>query len=131
MNCLIVEDDPDLAFALACCLEEMGHSCEITPTVGMAMASLKTRKFELVLLDYLLPDGVGLPVSNYAALFCPEVRIILLTGRAVFAYGEHQKIAPGIDWVLRKPACLVDLSALVEYAEIDARRKRTREPARV
>ena len=34
--------------------------------------------------------------------------------------GEHARIAPGIDWVLRKAVHLQDLQAVVEYAARDA-----------
>jgi len=129
MNCLIVEDDACLAYALSCCLEDCGNECQVSGSVQEALACLKTRKFDLLVLDYALPDGSVLPVSEYAALFCPDVRIILLTGHAVFAHGEHATMAPGIDWVMRKPVPFDDLRALVEYARLDVCRNALNEPA--
>ncbi|MFK7753337.1 MAG: response regulator [Sedimentitalea sp.] len=120
MDCLIVEDDTLLCDALADCVEGMGHATDRASTIEEAMHRLKRQKYELILLDYGLPDGNGLPVSNYAALFCPGVRIILVTGNEIFPNGEHRQVAPSIDWVMRKPVCFDDLSALIDYAELDS-----------
>ena len=119
MNCLIVEDDPTLTYALCEAVRHMGHSVQAAGTVADAQRSLATNKFDLIIFDFVLPDGTTLDVSSYAAMTQPNCRIILLTGRQIFLAGEHKKIAPGIDWILRKPVSLKDLSALIEYAARD------------
>lgn len=116
MRCLVVEDDDALAMALTDCVESLGHMPFRARTVVEAFELLRTEKMQLLLLDYCLPDGNSLPLSDYAAATCPNVRTILLTGSSVFPRGESGQMAPGIDWVLRKPVPLQDVAALVDYA---------------
>ena len=121
MRCLVVEDDPILRDMICDMLEEMGHDADQAGTRKDAEKALATRKYDLVHLDYHLPDGTALELSDYAACLCPNTRIILVTGSDIFPHGEHTKFAPGVDWVMRKPVSILDLEALVAYAEQDAR----------
>lgn len=121
MRCLVVEDDDILAQALSDYLAGQGHEVTQAASIAAAFHCLRTTKFDLLLLDYRLPDGISLPVAEYAAATCPNLRTILLTGSGVFPRGETATIAPGIDWVLRKPVALADLGAIIEYAALDAR----------
>ncbi len=106
-------------------LDEMGHLVVPSSSIASAMHLLATQKFDLVLLDYHLPDGTSLRLSDQVACFCPNSRTILLTGSDVFPHGEHARFAPGVDWVLRKPVAMDDLRALVDYAHADAARHPT------
>lgn len=116
MRCLVVEDDDVLAMALTDCVEAMGHVPLRARTVSEGFDLLRTEKVQLLLLDYRLPDGNSLPLSEYASATCPDVCTIMLTGSAVFPRGETGQLAPGIDWILRKPVPLQDLAALVDHA---------------
>lgn len=116
MRCLVVEDDDVLAMALTDCVESMGHVPFRARTVSEGFDLLRTEKVQLLLLDYRLPDGNSLPLSKYAAATCPDICTILLTGSAIFPRGETGQLAPGVDWILRKPVPLQDLAALVDHA---------------
>lgn len=122
MRCLIVEDDPQLRQFLVDCIEDMGHVTAACGTAGDAMRVLKTRKFELLLADYNLPDGTSLPVMDYFGVTCPHSHAILLTGSGVYPNGETALFAPSVDWTLRKPVELQDLRAIIEYAEMNTKR---------
>lgn len=78
---------------------------------------MRTDHYDLLLIDFHLPDGDTVSVSEYAGMFQPGIMTILLTGTSAFPNGEHKVLAPCIDWVLRKPVRLEDLSALVSYVE--------------
>ncbi len=119
MKCLIVEDDASLCFTVAEAVRLLGHQTQRAATLAQAQSLLTRHKFGLIILDYALPDGTAEDLANYAAMTQPNCRIILLTGRQVFLSGENKKLAPGIDWVLRKPVSLKDLTALIEYAAHD------------
>lgn len=116
MRCLIVEDDADFGQVLEDCLDDLGHDHDLATSNAQAVEFLNFKKYDLAILDYHLPDGDSADLSHRIAIFCPDVRIILLTGSDIFARGENSKYAPGIDWVLRKPVNLDDLAALVAYA---------------
>lgn len=119
MKCMIVEDDKGLSVFLCACLEDLGHTTERFATRKDAMHALKTRKYSLLLVDFHLTDGDSLPVIEYFSATNPNSRIILLTGSGVFPNGETSFLAPGVDWVLRKPVQMGDLHAVVDYAERD------------
>ncbi len=110
---------------LSDCLEDLGLNTRTASCVADGLATLRRAKFDLVLLDYNLPDGNSIALSDQAAMSCPNCRIILLTGAEVFPYGEHATLAPGIDWVLRKPVAIGDLTAMVDYAIRDAAHRPT------
>lgn len=120
MRCLIVEDDPYLAEMLCNCLEDQGLLVQTASRISDGLASLRRAKYDLILLDYHLPDGNSIALSDQASISCPNCRIILLTGSEVFPFGEYATFAPGIDWILRKPVSLPDLRAMVDYALRDA-----------
>jgi len=123
MNCLIVEDDPTLQSFLVSCLQDMGHRTVAERTVEDALWRLKTQKFDLLLVDFSLPDGTSVPIMDYFGATCPNSRAILLTGSGVYPNGEASIFAPSVDWTLRKPIELQDLQAIVDYAELDTSRR--------
>lgn len=120
MKCLIVEDDCNLQMTLHELVEELGHDVTAAGTLAEGRKALQKSKFDLLILDYQLPDGTSDEFSSIAAVTQPNCRIILLTGSSVFPAGENAHLAPGIDWILRKPASLADLAALIDYAALDA-----------
>ena len=122
MRALIVEDDGPLQAFLMACLGDMGHETVAVGTVAQALSVLQQTKFDLLIVDYSLPDGPSVPVMDFFGAMCPNSRSILLTGSGIYPNGEVAFFAPGVDWVLRKPVELQDLQALIEYAESDARR---------
>ena len=122
MLCLIVEDDPTLRHVLSEALRRQGHEVREAKTLAEGRAALLEQKFGLLVLDYQLPDGTSLALSEYAAATCPNLRIVLLTGSGVFPHGEMSRRAPWIDWLMRKPLPLSDFEALADHAERDARR---------
>lgn len=119
MKCLIVEDDPFLSFVLAENLSLHDLPFRAARTVSEATALLRKDKFDVIILDHYLPDGMSGDVSFLAASTQPNCRIILLTGAHAYPRGEHTIMAPGVDWVLRKPLKLEELNALLDYADHD------------
>jgi serine phosphatase RsbU (regulator of sigma subunit) len=66
MSVLIVDDDPTIAAMLQQVVRQLGHGLVCDPVWAdkgvLARAQLKKRRFQLVLLDYMLPDEDGLAV---------------------------------------------------------------------
>jgi len=56
---LVVEDDPDECEVLVEVVRARGHRVTAVPTCAEALAELRERAFDLVLLDWRLPDGDG------------------------------------------------------------------------
>lgn len=60
MRLLVVEDEQDLAGAVADHLRAVGHAVDNAGTLHDALAAVRATSYDLVLLDLHLPDGDGL-----------------------------------------------------------------------
>lgn len=114
-HCLIVEDDRPIALDLSDCMDSIGLSCDTSETVSEASYKLKSAEYDLVLLDYALPDGNTLALVELARLRNPDVKLIMISGTGIFPNGEQAIFAPGVDWILRKPLKMNDLKAVIQY----------------
>lgn len=56
---LVVEDEPEIAASLRSLLEREGYTVEVAGSVAAARAAL-ARPFDVMLLDWRLPDGEGI-----------------------------------------------------------------------
>lgn len=119
MHVLILEDDPDLLEVWRSCVEDCGHTCIAVMSVSNAFDALHIHRFDLVLMDLQLQDGSSVGVSHYAKTIQPNCKILMITGKMVFTSGDHLQHAPGVDWLLRKPVSVTDLSAMITYAAKD------------
>lgn len=119
MKCLIVEDDPYLGFLLYDNFSKLDCDAHFARSIAEATRILQTQKFDVIVLDHFLPDGTSNDLSVLAATTQPNCRIILLSGAQVHPKGDYATLAPGVDWVLRKPVDISDLNALVDYAAQD------------
>lgn|SRR5256885_1217218 len=108
---LLVEDDSDIRESLASLLREEGYSVyeAADPTTGLA--TLRSLRPDLVLLDYGLPlpeDGEGFLRAKAADSGIGEIPVILITGYALPSEKD------GTVAVLRKPFDFDQLAALIQ-----------------
>ena len=73
----VVEDDESIALCLKMILEDHGYGVQVAHTLESARA-FETRP-DLVLLDFLLPDGNGIAFLPELEERFPGVQVILLT----------------------------------------------------
>lgn len=118
MRLLVVEDEPDLAGAVARSLRRDGHAVDVALTAGDADMKLRTSGYDLICLDWNLPDGSGLDLceslidGSLPTLEPERPRILMLTARD----GVEDRVAgldSGADDYLVKPFALAELSARV------------------
>ena len=57
---LMLEDHPDVADSIVRALDLRGHSVVLATTVAEARAAYEVDGFDVILVDYELPDGTGL-----------------------------------------------------------------------
>ncbi len=77
---LLIEDNPDQAFVASRYLERAGFAVAIQPTGALGLESARLGGFDLVMLDYGLPDTDGLTLLEQLLPFGAPV--VLVTGRA-------------------------------------------------
>ncbi len=112
MRILVVEDEPDLAGAIATGLRREGYAVDMAPDGRSALERLRVTEYDLVCLDLNLPDIDGLQVCREIADQGLVTRVLMLTARD----GVEDRIAgldEGADDYLVKPFALGELSARV------------------
>jgi DNA-binding response OmpR family regulator len=68
MRVLLVDDDPNFAQSVVLMLEDVGHRCVATTSGEEAIELAKTRDFDFILIDLLLPDIDGYEVIEQLKL---------------------------------------------------------------
>jgi DNA-binding response OmpR family regulator len=115
---LVVEDEPDLADAVARGLRRDGHAVDIAGTASDADLKLRSAGYDLVVLDWGLPDGSGLHIcrelvsGELPTLEGDRPRILMLTARDEID-DRVAGLDSGADDYLVKPFALAELSARV------------------
>lgn len=84
---LIVEDQPICRMGIRSTLDksDLGHQVLAeTDTVAKTISVLEQygSQIDLVLLDYILPDGTGMDVIGAAKRLCPDAKIVIFSGEA-------------------------------------------------
>ncbi len=90
---MIVDDEPDMCWALKNILKKSGCNCEKALSGREAMRLLKSQKFHLAFLDVKLPDIEGLELARRIKSVDPDVRIIMISG---FCYMDDPAIQKAV-----------------------------------
>jgi two-component system, response regulator, stage 0 sporulation protein F len=106
MAILVVEDEKLLNWSLAESLAKWGFEVKPVSTGNEAVSLLAKSTFEVVLLDYQLPDLDGLEVARHVRRIQPGAIIILVTA---YQLSELPMEAGLIDFYLNKPLDLQQL----------------------
>lgn len=78
---LVVEDDRDTAVQLKKILERrFSISTEIAPDSKTARERMSAERFDIITLDYMLPDGMGLDLLEEITSGDDRPRVIMVTG---------------------------------------------------
>lgn len=81
MQLLIVEDDASVARFLKQAVEEAGHIATVIADGALALEKAKSQKFDLILLDVMLPSMNGFEVCRALRANGIGVPILILTAR--------------------------------------------------
>ncbi len=109
---LIVEDEPGIAFALESDLEAEGYDVTLVSDGLEAVRSARAEKFELILLDLMLPGKDGFEVCRELRREGLRTPIIMLTAKAQ----ELEKVVGldlGADDYITKPFSPRELRARI------------------
>jgi DNA-binding response OmpR family regulator len=77
---LLVEDDCGICTIIAALAQRFNCELYVAPTVAAATKYLAKTKFDLVLLDYQLPDGNGLDIFRSIRSRSEETPVCIVTG---------------------------------------------------
>lgn len=113
---LVVEDDEATAELERRTLARAGFEITVAGNVGEALALLKHRGFDAILLDYNLPDGEPWAIVERARALSPRVPVVLITSA-----GSEPIVAEALqrgvgDYIRKSPSYLDRLGDVVKRA---------------
>ncbi len=109
---LLVEDDDAIADALRLHLEQAGYRLHREADGRLAMAAIDRQRWDLVLLDLMLPGADGWEVCRHLRARHPDVPVIMLSARSAEAH-RVLGLELGADDYLAKPFSMLELVARV------------------
>jgi CheY-like chemotaxis protein len=111
LNILLVEDHDDIAEMMLIMLRTLRHQGVRAATVAAAVEEVRKQPFDLLIVDYSLPDGTGPDFMKQIQPYSPP-KAILLT-----AYGKRYVGPPremGFVDCLEKPVEYEQLKSIIE-----------------
>jgi DNA-binding response OmpR family regulator len=109
---LVVEDEPDLADALARGLRREGYAVDVAGDGALALEKVDENDYDLVCLDLNLPNVDGVEVCRRIRAAGGPTRILMLTARDTLA-DRVAGLDEGADDYLVKPFAFEELTARV------------------
>ena len=110
---LVVEDQKDIADLIAMHLRDLGHAVECVHDGGKGYEAARTGRYDLIVLDVMLPVRDGLDVVRSLRMDRVDTPVLMLTARS----GEIDRVLGlelGADDYLTKPFSIPELQARVK-----------------
>ena len=101
-RCLLVDDDPAIRTLLLDCLLSAGFDVEALPDGASLRRRLTASRFDVLLLDLMLPGSDGPALCAWVKQQCPALPVIMLTAQPEASPGATDR-ACGADDHLPKP----------------------------
>jgi len=115
LKILIVDDDESIVKNLKQILEELGHIVDVAYTGMEALEKVKQNKYEVALIDLLLPDIDGIQVLIEVNNISPTTAIIIITAFGTIP-NAVEAIKRGASNYITKPFRVDELLATIKKA---------------
>ena len=100
MSLLLVDDDEMSSQIFGYILSDEGYEVDFAYTGSSAIDKISSfRCYDLVLLDFVLPDMSGHDVANKIKIVNPNLKIILITGHEK----NDEPLEPRYERIMQKP----------------------------
>jgi len=114
---LIAEDNADHAELSKSILQKNFHCIvDVTPNGKSCLELLRTHRFDILLLDYILPDCNGLTILNMLSDFKSDLAIIMITGQGDEKVAVEAMKAGAYDYIPKSTGYLTTLPLIVRKA---------------
>jgi len=113
MRILIIEDEVTLNKMLAEGLKEFGYQSDVVETLKDGEYYLDIRNYDLVLMDWMLPDGNSVDIIGDIKSNTPKTSVIVISARDDNE-SEIEALRAGADDYIRKPFDFDVLIARIE-----------------
>lgn len=117
MRILIVEDEVTLNKTIAEGLQEFGYQADCAENFKDAEYYIGIRNYDLVLADWMLPDGDGIDLINIIKQKCPRTAIVMLSAKED-KESEIKALKAGASDYVKKP---FDFDVLLARIEVQLR----------
>lgn len=114
MNILLVEDDANVAMMLCDNMTWWGHEVKLANSGKAAVNETARQRFDLALLDIMLPDGFGYEFIPEIRKSQPDLKIITMTGHNTPEM-ERRARKQGITYYMAKPVNIKELKIIVDH----------------
>jgi len=132
---LLVEDDAALAEVTKFGLESQGHIVQVTADGSQALGNLRINKYDLVVLDWMMPAMTGIEVLETYRKNGGKTPILMLTAKArlddkelgldsgaddyLTKPFEHRELQARIRALLRRPTSMASIVLTVDDIALD------------
>ncbi len=115
MRVLLVQNNRGLSDFWTASLLRRGYSVTQVFTQAEAIAKLRFDRFDVLILDIVLPDGGAIAISDFATYKHPDVPIIAVTSSSFFSDGSIFELIPNARSLMRTPLRPDDLAAVLDH----------------
>jgi len=122
MHILIVEDEEVVSEILIARIKLWDQSVVLATSREEALSKIKTSRFDLVLLDIMLPDGLGYEIIPEIKQALPNINIITMTGQNTPDL-ERTIREFGITYFMAKPVDFDELKNIIDHIANKQKRK--------
>lgn len=112
MHILIIDDNEELLYALQHLLKDALYHVDVATTLGEGTNAINQKKYDLILLDWMLPDGTGIDLLirlRQEKILTP----ILLFSSKKEVEDKVEALDGGADDYLEKPFSNIELLARI------------------
>lgn len=114
---LLVDDDTNFTLATGELLKILGHEVVIADNLAQAARALASRRFDILLLDLMLPDGSGFQVLETIPESQRPAHITIITGNPAIKSLVKSVMGPHISYLI-KPIDLEQLQTLINKISV-------------
>jgi len=112
VHILIADDNKEIVLGLKKLLEENGFDVTAAHTLSQARASLDTQNFDLIVLDWLFPDGSGVSFLQEERRLQLKTPVLMLSSKSEAA-DKAEALDAGADDYMHKPFSHIEFMARV------------------
>ncbi len=89
LNCLVIEDEPGIGWAIRRLLEHAGAAVEVAVSGAHALEYLASEPVSLIFLDVKLPDADGFELAGVINQTAPAIPIVIISA---YFYPDDPKV---------------------------------------
>jgi len=112
MHILLIDDNREILLGLSALFEEKGFSLHTASTLGKAQDALDAQAYDLIVLDWLLPDGDGVAFLKSIRSQSIHTPVLMLSSKSE-VLEKAQALDGGADDYMQKPFSHIELLARV------------------